>query len=255
MAWVPKSEQVWTSCIAILDHRQKTYYLIDATPDIKHQIQRLESEFPYKLSGIFLTHAHMGHYTGLMHLGREAESAKKIPVFAMPKMSSFLQNNGPWSQLVDLGNIELQQLEQGSEVRLNDFLTIKPHLVPHRDEFSETVGYEITGPEKTAWFIPDIDKWQRWQKPLEELLVADWLLIDGTFYENGEIPGRDMSMIPHPFMTETMNRLEGQSMSDKSKIYFIHLNHTNPALWDPSTQQEVQTKGFNICRIGQTFNL
>eukprot|EP00957_Ditylum_brightwellii_P156501 11911053-Ditylum_brightwellii.AAC.1 len=64
--------------------------------------------------GIFLTHAHIGHYTGLMYLGREALGAVDVPVYAMPRMRSFLKNNGPWSQLVSLGNINIQNLEEKS---------------------------------------------------------------------------------------------------------------------------------------------
>ena len=43
------------------------------------------------LSGVFLTHAHIGHYTGLMNFGNEAMGTKELPVFCMPKMKSFFK--------------------------------------------------------------------------------------------------------------------------------------------------------------------
>ena len=42
----------------------------------------------------------MGHYSGLMHLGREAANTSKVPVYAMPRMLEFLAKNGPWNQLL-----------------------------------------------------------------------------------------------------------------------------------------------------------
>ena len=68
------------------------------------------------LSGIFLTHAHMGHYTGLMWLGKEVMGAAKVPVHAMPRMAAYLRSNGPWSQLVKLENIELREMRAGEAV-------------------------------------------------------------------------------------------------------------------------------------------
>ena len=80
-------------------------------------------------------------------------------------------------------------------------------------------------------FIPDIDKWQKWDRDIRQMVKShDDLFIDGTFYKNGEIPGRNMSEIPHPFIEETMALLETLPPSEKSKVWFIHMNHTNPAL-------------------------
>lgn len=255
MAWVQPKKRHYTSCIAILNHRKKQYYLIDATPDIKDQIYYLKQRYAYDLSGIFLTHAHMGHYTGLMHLGREALGAKEIPVYAMPKMANFLKSNGPWSQLVNLGNIQIKPLFHNQDLQLHPQLTLRPYLVPHRDEFSETVGYQIKGPKHSGWFIPDIDKWHLWDLRIENELAEDFLLIDGTFYKDDEIKGRAMSEIPHPFIEETMTLLDAFPKEDKKKVHFIHLNHTNPALWDLEVQSNIESKGFNIATQGQVLTL
>jgi pyrroloquinoline quinone biosynthesis protein B len=236
------------SCLAVVDPASGSRWIFDATPDLPEQLRRLDSVSPGPLSGIFLTHAHIGHYTGLMHLGREAMGARKTPVHAMPRMREFLRRNGPWDQLVRLENIEIRDLEHAAPVRLNDRLSVTPFLVPHRDEYSETVGFHIRGPIRSILFIPDIDKWEKWDRRIEETIAGcDVAYLDGTFFENGEIPGRDMSEIPHPFITESMSRFAPLSPSEKAKIRFIHLNHTNPAL-DPrgEPRRRIERAGFRV---------
>lgn len=245
--------------LAVLDHEAKDYWIIDATPDLKDQIKMVQNHLGVSTlpKGIFLTHAHVGHYIGLMHLGREIIGSKGIPVYVMPRMKAFLETNGPWSQLVSLNNISLIELENEVETKLSKDLSINPVLVPHRDEYSETVGYEIAGPNKAALFIPDINKWEIWEKDITTYISKiDYAFLDGSFYENGEIPGRDMSEIPHPFLVESMNILKKLDTKEKSKVYFIHFNHTNPVLDIGSeAYKEVIEKGFNISTEGGLINL
>ena len=159
----------------------------------------------YLLDGVFLTHAHMGHYTGLMHFGREAVGARGIPVYAMPRMFEFLTNNGPWAQLVELENIELRPLSDREQVDLSSRLAVTPLEVPHRPEYSETVGYRIDGPNKSAVFIPDIDKWEDWTTDIRDVIRSvDYALLDASFFADGELKGRDMNVIKHPFVSESM---------------------------------------------------
>ena len=208
-------------------------------------------------NGIFLTHAHIGHYSGLIHLGKEALGAKGIPVYAMPKMSFFLKENGPWSQLVKLNNIKLVNLSNNIAVTVLEKIKVTPFLVPHRDEFSETVGYKIEGPSKSILFIPDIDKWLLWNRNLIDLLkTVDLAFIDGTFFNAKEVNYRPISEIPHPLVEETIEFLSDQKESIKNKIYFIHMNHTNPLLNPKSKESKwVLGQGFRIAQIGQVFKL
>lgn len=243
------------SSIGIVDPVSNEVWMIDATPDFAEQLHFLTSNNRRELKGIFLTHAHIGHYTGLMHLGREVMGAKSTVVNVMPKMESFLRNNGPWSQLVDLKNISLSRLIDSKKVYLNTRLSITPFKVPHRDEFSETVGYRIEGPSKSLVFIPDIDKWNKWQTDIKDIVEnSDYSLLDGTFYDINELPGRDMSQIPHPFIVETMKIFKNSDKKDS--IFFIHLNHTNPALDNSSNEfQNIIDSGFNITQRGNKLNL
>ncbi|MEK7254610.1 MAG: MBL fold metallo-hydrolase [Bacteroidota bacterium] len=101
-AWRQPQKRRMVSCLALVDPAAGEAWLFDATPDFPEQLHRLENVLPQKpvrLAGIFLTHAHVGHYSGLMHLGREAMNAKATPVYAMPRMRSFLSQNAPWNLL------------------------------------------------------------------------------------------------------------------------------------------------------------
>jgi pyrroloquinoline quinone biosynthesis protein B len=132
----------------------------------------------------------------------EARIQIKCQCMGMPRMKTFIEQN-PWSQYQQ--NISLQKLEEQRTVQLSSNLRVTPFLVPHRDEFSETVGFLIEGPHKKALFIPDIDKWEKWNVSImDQIAAVDYAFIDGTFYDAEEINYRNISEIPHPFITETM---------------------------------------------------
>jgi pyrroloquinoline quinone biosynthesis protein B len=252
-----KEKRKNVTCIGIVDRETQEVFMVEATPDFTEQQRILRGYLSDKskpLGGVLLTHAHIGHYTGLMYLGREAIGAKETPVYAMPKMQNFLEKNAPWSQLVGLKNIKIVPLTADSSVNLTKNISIKPIIVPHRDEFSETVGYVISNSNKRALFIPDIDKWAKWKRNIiEEVGRVEVALLDATFYQNGEIPNRDMSEIPHPFMEETMRLF--QNSLDKSKIQFIHFNHTNPVLRQTEERKSVLKQGFGVCTEGGIIGL
>ena len=255
--WDNPTARKMVSCIGLVDPANDDYWIFDATPDVKDQValcNRSIGNTKIKLpTGVFITHAHIGHYTGLMQFGREAFGAKELPVYAMPRMNEFLTNNGPWSQLVSLKNIVLNPISDSKKINVGSGFSVIPLAVPHRDEYSETVGYKIIGPKKKVLFIPDIDKWEKWNKDIiDEIKSVDVALLDGSFYQNGEIPGRDMSMIPHPFIEESMALFDELEASERSKIHFIHFNHTNPVLKNKSdAYHEVTERGYNIATEGQ----
>ena len=247
--------------IGLIDADQHKKYLFEATPDITTQLRQLTKhtlEIPKEVpDGIFLTHAHIGHYSGLMYFGKEAMNASQIPIYAMPRMKSFLETNGPWGQLVRNKNILIQEMAHEKEIVLSENLKVVPFMVPHRDEYSETVGYKIVGPRKKALFIPDIDKWQKWEKDIiQEIANVDYAFLDATFYDASEVNNRDISEIPHPFIIESMKLFSGLPSEEKDKIYFIHFNHTNPALIPDSPQTNIiLNKGFHIARSNDVFKL
>tara|TARA_B110000090_G_scaffold209837_1_gene268170 strand:+ start:2396 stop:3346 length:951 start_codon:yes stop_codon:yes gene_type:complete len=252
-----KKKKVVSLGLIDLENNQK--WLFEATPDISTQLADLEQNHLKTeriIDGIFLTHAHIGHYTGLMYFGREALGKKNIPVFAMPKMKKYLSNNGPWSQLVDLQNIVFSDLQRDTAIVVNNRLKVTPFLVPHRDEFSKTVGYKIEGKNKTALFIPDINKWGKWSKNIvDEVKKVDVAFLDATFFKDGEI-NRPMSEIPHPFIEETVNLFKNETFATKHKVVFIHFNHTNPALQENSKERKkLEKEGFRVAFEGMKIGL
>jgi len=246
------------SSLALVDPVGRRWWLFDATPDLPRQLERMAREAPdCSLAGVFLTHAHIGHYTGLMHLGREVMGTKGVPVWAMPRLRAFLGENGPWSQLVRLENIVLQPLATDSTVTLGDSLRVTPFLVPHRDEYSETVGFRIESPRGAVAYLPDIDKWTRWDRRVETLVEGvDAAFLDGTFFDGTELPGRDMREIPHPFVVETLDRFAVQPAALRARVRFIHLNHTNPALVPGSPERlRVERAGCAVAKAGERVGL
>jgi pyrroloquinoline quinone biosynthesis protein B len=233
-AWRNPRLRQRVASLAIVDPQSHQRWIIDATPDFPSQLRTLEEIAPRAtdaplLDGILLTHAHIGHYLGLAQLGREVLGARSIRTYAMPRMREFLEHNGPWDQLVKLHNIELVPLDDGVAVSLNERITVTPLRVPHRDEYSETVGFIIRGPSRSILWLPDIDKWEKWTTSLESVLArVDVAYLDGTFYDASELPGRDLREIPHPLITETVSRLAASPML--AKVRFIHLNQSNPLL-------------------------
>ena len=257
--WQDPSSKLNPVSLGIIDPIGKKKYLFEATPNLPEQLYQLDQltlGSNYQFNGIFLTHAHIGHYTGLMFLGHEAMGTKGIPVYAMPRMKSFLENNGPWSQLVNFKNIILQPLGHNKTEELGS-IKVTPFLVPHRDEYSETVGFRIEGPNKSAIFIPDINKWSVWKQDLKEMIkTVDYAFLDSTFFAQGELPGRDMSKVPHPLVSETMEELKSLSKKERNKVWLIHFNHTNPLLNKESEAgKQVKSFGFNIAEEGHILTL
>ena len=259
--------RLWPSSLGLIDRENGPRSLFDATPSITGQLALLDliepsaeaSKSRLGIDGIFLTHAHIGHYLGLAYLGREAAGTNGVPVFAMPRMAEFLRSNGPWSQLVELGNIAITEMEASEFTVLSDEFGVMPILVPHRDEYSETVGFFIMTPDKTALYLPDLDSWEAFEamsgQSLEELVEGfDLLFLDATFWDDNELAGRDMSEIPHPRVARTMDLLQGLPTEERAKVHFIHANHTNPIRDPDSAQsQEVASRGFNVARRGMRF--
>ncbi len=255
----------YVSSLAVVLPRSEEVFLIDATPDIRPQLDLLRDvRRPPEdrvdrspLAGIFLTHAHIGHYLGLAFFGFEAVHTSDLPVWTTPRMADFLSSNGPWSQLVEKGNIRLRAAPPDSPIELSPEVSVTPFTVPHRDEFSDTVGYLIRGPSRGLLFVPDTDKWATWEPSLlERLEGVDVALLDGSFFSAAELPGRSIDEIGHPMIGTTMDLLQETVTGGGLEVLFIHLNHSNPALSpDSNERREVETRGFAVASEGQEFEL
>jgi pyrroloquinoline quinone biosynthesis protein B len=217
-----KPEKV--SCLGLINRQTGDSYLFDATPDIRAQLISMNGG--KKPSGVFLTHGHMGHYSGLLYFGRESADWKEVTVYGSARMSKYLESNDPWKFILSR-NLSFRQIAPDQPLELPGGVKVTAFSVPHRDEFTDTFGFRIEGPEKKAIFIPDIDRWEKWDRDIRKIADEnDLLFLDGTFSTPEEIGARDITQIPHPMIPGTRELLKGS----KGKVWFIHLNHTNPAL-------------------------
>ena len=257
-AWEDETRKRLISSLAVLSGRE--CFLIDITPDFKYQYRLIEqylNKTPCIVSGIFITHAHLGHYTGLLDLGLEVMNTYAIPVYVMVKMKSFLEENAPFTQLIKLNNIKLKIIEENTSVQLNKNISITPFLVPHRNEFSETVGYSMQSARKKVLYIPDIDCWDQWGTDINEMIKKhDIAFLDGTFYDKTELKSRDIENVPHPFIEESIKRFSTLDEIDRKKVYFIHLNHTNKVLRQNSEERnELIAQGFQVAYDGMSCSI
>ena len=241
------------ACLGLVDHATRQSWLIDATPDFREQLHALHSLAPdCPLAGVVLTHAHIGHYAGLIHLGREAWGTRDLPVYASPRMASFLRHNAPWSQLVAMGNIKLRLLAPASETQLSPTLHLMPLPVPHRDEFSDTLAFVVRGPSRRLFYCPDIDTWDRWEHDLRRFVARMYVaLLDATFFSADELPGRDLSQIPHPLATDTAEQLAGVECD----VRLIHLNHSNPLHRSGPERAWLAARGIGVGAFGERWRL
>ena len=234
--------------ICVLDDDGRCF-LVDVSPDIKEQESRLltipayaKREAGNPFDAVLLTHAHMGHYAGLVHFGREAANCRELPVWCTDKMVEFLSANAPWDQLVSLNNISPQPIAGAFEPWPG--LSIRAIPVPHRGEYTDTVGISIN---EQLLYVPDIDNWDAWPAALEEVEKHEVCLLDATFYSPDELPGRDLSEISHPFITDTLKKF-GDLTKDR-RIILTHFNHSNPAC-DPGSKEarSVVAAGFELAQ-------
>jgi pyrroloquinoline quinone biosynthesis protein B len=248
-----RSRRRLVASLGLVDQGAGRRFIVDATPNFPEQVDRLGG-LP---DAILLTHAHIGHYLGLAQLGREVLNAKRLPVYCTASMARFLRENGPWKRLVALENVEIREIEPGREFELTPSLRATAIRVPHRDEDSDTVAYLVSGPRRKLLWLPDIDKWEKWDRRVEELVAENDLLafVDGTFFSADEIPGRSIREIPHPLVPETIARFGGRAPASPAKVFFVHLNHTNRLLWDTAARRGLEREGFAVAQEGARYPL
>jgi pyrroloquinoline quinone biosynthesis protein B len=252
-AWASPSQRKWVSALGLLDSTARQWFLIDATPDFREQLHWMQTGAgPAALTGILITHAHIGHYTGLIHLGYEAMAARSLPLYGTPRLNAFLRAHAPWRQLVDQSNIALRELAPDEWRPLTPELAVRPTRVPHRGEWSDTVAFVVRGPRRQLLYLPDIDGWEQWNCRVEDVAAnVDVALLDGSFFSADELPTRVVAEIGHPLVTDTATRLKGLP----TDIRFIHLNHTNPLHRHGPERAWLEAQGFRVGEIGDRWEL
>lgn len=254
----------FVASLALVEPAAERFYLVDATPDITRQLDlidapafRLRAAARRPFDGIFLTHAHIGHYAGLAMLGREGMGIRETPVYCTAAMAQFLAANLPWRFLVEQGHVTLHPLALDQWHAIDPSLSVHLLKVPHRDEAADTVAFLFRGPAHSLLYLPDINAWHLWNRNLAEVVAAvDVALLDGTFWSLAELPGRTADDVPHPLMPQTMDALQVVVDRKEARVVLTHLNNSNPALDEGGPEQaEVARRGFEIAREGMRFPL
>lgn len=250
------ADPVTPACLALIGS-DGCRWLIDATPAIGEQLRLLDSIVPREsetpvIDGVLLTHGHLGHFTGLAQLGREALAADGVPVWAQPRLRRVLESDAPWSLLAEHGHVVFRD----DPVALGGGLSVEVLPVPHRDEISETVAFRVEGPTGSVLWLPDIDSWELWDRDvIDEVARVDVAYLDATFYDDGELD-RDMSAIPHPRVVDTVTRFVERAPELAARVRLIHLNHTNPVLRPGSPERAfVEDAGLSVALTGERFTL
>ena len=152
---------------------------------------------------------------------------------------------------VSLGHVEI------------DDVVIESIAIPHRAELSDMHAFVIRGKEHSVLFLPDHDSWDQTLSAHNASSIRKWLndldithaLLDGTFWSGDELQGRDMSVVPHPTIQDSLARL-GQKQNGDPEIFFTHLNHTNPAHQQGSAEyQNIVQLGWRVSVEGEMFIL
>ncbi len=250
----------FVACLGIVDARQPAskVWIIDATPDIKYQLNLLADYLgrqpvrPDRFrqpDGIFLTHAHMGHTAGLFQLGPEGMNVSQLTVYGTSAMVRMLQREQIWRPMVE--NLNLETIHPGETVTLAPELTITGYSVSHRDEVGAgTLAYVCGGPSRSILYLPDIDNWSSFAEVKQVLTGVDSCLVDGTFFSSDELG--DRRDVPHPTAIETIEYWSGWS----GQIWLTHINHTNPLLdQDGEARQIVNQAGIGVAYTRQIFPL
>ena len=254
----------FVASLALVEPDAERCYLVDATPDLTRQIDligepwfRARAARRRPFDGIFLTHAHIGHYTGLAVLGNEGMGIRDTPVYCTASMAAFLEANQPWRFLVDQGRIRLRPLETDRWHRLDAALEVMLWTVPHRDELADTVAFVFRGPARSLLYLPDINARSAWDRDAREAVASvDVALLDGSFWSLNELPGRSVEEVPHPLIPMTMDRFQPVVEAGGTEVVFTHLNNSNPALADGGRErQEILRRGYAVAREGMRFGL
>jgi pyrroloquinoline quinone biosynthesis protein B len=243
--------------LAVLDDEGRCL-LVDASPDIREQESRLLKVKAYAarkgknpFDAVVLTHAHIGHYLGLAHFGRECANTDSLPVWCTARMAQFLRGNAPWDQLIQLRNIAINEVVwsltpdvKERQIKPWKGLTLRLIPVPHRSEYTDTVAISING---KLLYAPDVDNWDAWEAAKKEVKAHKVSVLDGTFYSPDELPGRNLKEVSHPMITDTLKKFG--DLTKTRRLVLSHFNHSNPVC-DPGSKQakSVTKAGFELAQ-------
>ena len=244
-----------------------TKHIIEITKNLSEQLviwtpDKNELFIPETVS---ITHLHLGHIEGIGQLGKPVMGLREVDVYLSPNNKDIFDNRSDIVLMEDEGNIRThsKNFYHPFEPKDGCGFSLQFIPIPHRSELGDNAAIIIKAEEKSILFMPDQDSWGDTLDYHSKDNIRDFLkmfdideaLIDGTFWSMDELPGRDISKIPHPTIKDSI-KLLGRKKEEDPEISFLHLNHSNPVNDLGSKQRKIVEKnGWRISEMGDVLKL
>ncbi|MEO6422780.1 MAG: pyrroloquinoline quinone biosynthesis protein PqqB [Candidatus Nitrotoga sp.] len=256
------------------------WFLIQASPEIRQQIESFPSLHPRQLrdspiQAIVLTNGDLDHCLGLLSL----RESYPLVVYATERVQQgFIENNSLYRTLERFPNqITWRKLLIGHEIPLlrkngkPSGLTIEAIVVPGQqplhlrtqlfDDQEDNVGLKIceTSSGQTLLYLSSVKKIS--PELYKCLPLADCVFFDGTFWSENELLAVDSKGKRAQEMAHIPIGEKDGSLSLLAKLHiprriFIHVNNTNPILREDSLERQlVHGAGWQVAYDGMEFEL
>jgi pyrroloquinoline quinone biosynthesis protein B len=272
------------SSIAVSVDNGKNWFLFNASPDLRQQINDNSSLHPKTgirhspILGVFITNGDIDHIAGLLNL-RESHP---LSIYATKKVLGILNSNTVF-------NVLNPDFVERREVLLN-----KTTLLEDKDNNSIGIEVEVFPvPGKVALFLEDKNKGNNFGTDEEDTIglkiidaktkkyffyipgcagmtdhlkkrvkEAPMVLFDGTLWTDDEMLKAKVGVqktgqrMGHMSMSGEKGTIEIFKNLDIKKKIFIHINTTNPALLEDSAERtKINEEGWEVSYDGMEVNL
>jgi pyrroloquinoline quinone biosynthesis protein B len=229
------------------------WFLANASPDARQQLEALSAGRSNGLraapvAGILLTDAEIDHTAGLMLM---RESGTPLRVYGSDGVRSALSEGYPVLRILDrYCGVEWLPLEHGRAVRLEGsslevdaFATggdAPLYLSPDVELEADGLVFRDTATGGVLTYAPGLARLD--DDVLARLAASDAVLVDGTFWDDDELPrlgfsersARDMGHVP---LSGPDGTLAALGRLDRPRKILVHLNNTNPVLLEDSPER------------------
>jgi pyrroloquinoline quinone biosynthesis protein B len=263
---------VMSQCSIAFSVDELNWFVVNASPDIRQQVDNTVELWPITsgqirnspIKGVILTNAEIDSITGLLTL-REKH---KFSLFATPAVQEILRNNLIF-KVVDENLVQRVPLRIDKPLYLEDDLVVKAFAVPgvnplytrknnEIDDLEFTIGILVEHKDKKVVFIPACAGLT--SAVLDVMYKSDVVLFDGTFWTDEEMiklgaGDKTSKQMGHVAINDLNGILSlSRDLKIKSK-YFIHMNNTNPILYDKDIIDYMIECGWKKTYDGQRIYL
>jgi pyrroloquinoline quinone biosynthesis protein B len=253
------------------------WVLINASPDIRAQILASPALQPQRaardtgIAAVLLTDAQIDHVTGLLLL----REGGRLPVYCTEPVHQDLTQGFPVLSLlehycgVDWRRLELERGEfeiegvAGIAFTAVPLSSKAPPYSPHRHDPhpGDNIGLVIrdVGSGKRVFYAPGLG--EIGPEIQERFLMADCLLVDGTFWREDEMlhagVGKKLAAaMGHLPQSGPGGMIEHLNQAMATRKILIHINNTNPILDEDSPERAaLAAEGIEVAFDGMEIEL